>query len=129
MMLYPLLSSDFLGERQQDKVSVEILLIKKPPKPSRKERNIPLGAGGWGSRSQASNTKLHLGHCDCPVNPSEDHPPSKASALSIPSESFSLTSTTTSAANCYSLLVKVHPNLSAATQVMYYVSSLRLCAQ
>ena len=86
-----------LGDRAQDKVSVELLLIKMSQK-KRKEPSTPM-------------VQLPLGYCDVPVNPSEEHPPNKATALSIPSESFSLSNGNQS--KSYSLLVKVHQNLSA----------------
>ena len=70
-------------------------------------------------RKEQSNSvvNLKLGHCDVPVNPSEDHPPNKATALSIPSESFSLTNGTQ--LKSYSLLVKVHQN--STTQVYFHI--------
>ena len=85
----------FVGEKTQDKVSVEIVLLKSSPKKN-KEFNRPV-------------LPLPLGHVEVPVNPSEDHPPNKASAMSIPSESFSLSSGQNKS---YSLLVKVHQNSS-----------------
>ena len=85
----------FEGEKTQDKVSVEIVLLKSSPKKN-KEFNRPF-------------LPLPLGHVEVPVNPSEDHPPNKASAMSIPSESFSLSSGQNKS---YSLLVKVHQNSS-----------------
>ena len=83
----------FTGEKSQDKVSVEIVLLKTSPKKN-KDFNRPV-------------IPLPLGHVDVPVNPSEDHPPNKASAMSIPSESFSLSNGQNKS---YSLLVKVHQN-------------------
>jgi hypothetical protein len=91
----------FVGEKTPDKVSVELTLMKTAPK-KRKES------------SPVSN--LPIGKCDVPVNPSEEHPPHKATAMSIPSESFSLKSGTQS----YSLLVKVYHN----TQVNKYSCKL-----
>ena len=85
----------FTGEKSQDKVSVEIVLLKTSPKKN-KDFNRPV-------------IPLPLGHVDVPVNPSEDHPPNKASAMSIPSESFSLSNGQNKS---YSLLVKVHQNSS-----------------
>ncbi len=86
----------FVGEKTPDKVSVELTLMKTSPK-KRKESSPVMN--------------LPIGKCDVPVNPSEEHPPHKATAMSIPSESFSLKSGTQS----YSLVVKVCHN----TQVKY----------
>ena len=79
-------------EKNFDKVSVELLLMKLTHK-KRKESISPY-------------VQTNLGSTEIPVNPSDDHPPSKAPALSISSESFNL-------ANGHhiktcSLLVKVH---------------------
>ena len=49
-----------------------------------------------------------VGTSEVPVNPSEDHPPSKAPALSIPSESFNLHSE--SGQQSYSLTIRVFPS-------------------
>ena len=49
-----------------------------------------------------------MGTSEVPVNPSEDHPPSKAPALSIPSESFSLQSE--SGQQSYSLMIRIFPS-------------------
>ena len=79
-------------EKNIDKVSVELVLVKLTHK-KRKESVSPF-------------VQTNLGSTEIPVNPSDDHPPSKAPALSISSESFNL-------ANGHhikacSLLVKVH---------------------
>ena len=92
----------FKGDKTQDKVSVEIVLLKSSPKKN-KEFNRPY-------------LPLPLGHVEVPVNPSEDHPPNKASAMSIPSESFSLSSGQNKS---YSLLVKVHQNSSQVRTWVY----------
>ena len=63
-------------EKTFDKVSVELVLVKLTHK-KRKETNSPY-------------VQNLLGSTEIQVNPSEDHPPSKAPALSIPSESFNL---------------------------------------
>ena len=63
-------------EKPIDKVSVELILVKLTHK-KRKESNSPY-------------VQAPLGTTEIPVNPSEDHPPSKAPALSISSESFNL---------------------------------------
>ena len=62
--------------------------------------------------------QLPLGHCDVPVNPSEEHPPNKATALSIPQESFSLSNGNQS--KSYSLLVKVHQNSTAQVLILLH---------
>ena len=50
---------------------------------------------------------MPLGTCEVPVNPSEEHPPNKAPALSIPSEAFSLSAHHNYRA--FSIYVKVSP--------------------
>ena len=82
----------FADEKTFDRVSVELILVKLTHK-KRKEASSPY-------------VQSPLGSTEIQVNPSEDHPPSKAPALSIPSESFNL-------ANGHhiktcSLLVRVH---------------------
>lgn len=82
----------FADEKTFDRVSVELILVKLTHK-KRKEATSPY-------------VQSPLGSTEIQVNPSEDHPPSKAPALSIPSESFNL-------ANGHhiktcSLLVRVH---------------------
>ena len=60
-------------EKTLDKVIVELVLVKKPMDfPHSPCLQIPIGV-----------TEIH-------ANPSEDYPPSKASALSIPTESFNI---------------------------------------
>ena len=65
----------FLGERPLERVCVEVLLVKQSHK-RRKE-------------STGSVERTALGTSEVPVNPSEDHPPSKAPALSVSSEALS----------------------------------------
>ena len=87
------------GEKTPDKVSVELVLMKSSSK-KRKEHSAPI-------------MNFSIGNCEVPVNPSEDHPPNKATALSIPSESFSLNNGIQN--KSYSLQVKVRQTLT--TQV------------
>ena len=80
------------ADEKTERVSVELILVKLTHK-KRKEATSPY-------------VQSPLGSTEIQVNPSEDHPPSKAPALSIPSESFNL-------ANGHhiktcSLLVRVH---------------------
>ena len=50
-----------------------------------------------------------MGTSEVPVNPSEDNPPSKAPALSIPSKSFSLSGFSgVGRVKTYSLVIRVH---------------------
>ena len=81
-------------EKTLDKVIVELVLIKKPMDfPHSPCLQIPIGV-----------TEIH-------ANPSEDYPPSKASALSIPTESFNIENDYR-IKNC-SLIVRVyHKSLS-----------------
>ncbi|XP_059089799.1 polycomb protein suz12-B-like [Tigriopus californicus] len=79
-------------ERPMERVGVELILLKMAHK-KRKESASPV-------------VEVSLGTSEIPVNPSEDHPPSKAPALSIPSESFSLFNGHQT--KSYSLLVRVH---------------------
>lgn len=81
-------------EKPLDKVSVELLLVKLSHK-KRKESTSPV-------------VQVSLGTSEVPVNPSEDHPPGKAPALSIPSELFSLSNG--HQIKSYSLVVRVHHN-------------------
>ena len=64
------------SENPLNRVSVELILVKLTHK-KRKESSSPF-------------VQNSLGTTEVQVNPSEDHPPSKAPALSIPSESFNL---------------------------------------
>lgn len=82
-----------------ERVGVELILLKMAHK-KRKESTSPV-------------VEVSLGTSEIPVNPSEDHPPSKAPALSIPSESFSLFNGHQT--KSYSLVVRVHQ--SPFTQV------------
>ncbi len=61
--------------------------------------------------STSSITQSNLGSSIVPVNPSEDQPPAKAPALSMPSESFSLGN---GGVKTYSLLFKVHQGSSSS---------------
>lgn len=79
-------------EKNIDKVSVELVLVKLTHK-KRKESVSPF-------------VQTNLGSTEIPVNPSDDHPPSKAPALSISSESFNLVNG--HHIKACSLLVKVH---------------------
>ena len=81
-------------EKTLDKVIVELVLVKKPMDfPHSPCLQIPIGV-----------TEIH-------ANPSEDYPPSKASALSIPTESFNIENDYR-IKNC-SLIVRVyHKSLS-----------------
>ncbi len=80
------------GERPLERVGVEVLLVKQAHK-RRKE-------------STGALERTALGTSEVPVNPSEDHPPSKAPALSVPSESFSLSEGHQT--RSYILVVRVH---------------------
>ena len=94
-----IISNSISGEKTPDKVSVELVLMKSSSK-KRKEHSAPI-------------MNFSIGNCEVPVNPSEDHPPNKATALSIPSESFSLNNGIQN--KSYSLQVKVRQTLT--TQV------------
>ena len=60
------------------------------------------------------NFQVTLSTSDVPVNPSEDHPPSKAPALSVPSDSFSLANANNGhRSKTYSLLIKVYSSGSS----------------
>ncbi len=80
------------GDRPSERVGVELLLVKQAHK-RRKE-------------STGAVERTALGTSEVPVNPSEEHPPSKAPALSIPSESFSLSEGHQT--KSYTLVVRVH---------------------
>jgi len=78
-----------------DRVRLELLLVKM----SHKKR-----------KESASPVVLSLGTSEVPANPSEENPPSKAPALSIPSKSFSLSGFAgVGRVKTYSLLIRVHP--------------------
>ena len=79
-------------EKSIDKVSIELILVKLTHK-KRKESASPF-------------VQTTLGSTEIPVNPSDEHPPSKAPALSISSESFNLVNG--HHIKACSLLVKVH---------------------
>ena len=73
---------------------LELLLVKLSHK-KRKESASPV-------------VQVSLGTSEVPVNPSEENPPSKAPALSIPSKSFSLSGFAgVGRVKTYSLLIRV----------------------
>ena len=79
---------------REARVRLELLLVKLSHK-KRKEATDPL-------------VQVSLGTSEVPVNPSEDSPPSKAPALSIPSQAFSLSGLSGAGrAKTYSLVVRV----------------------
>ncbi len=73
---------------------MELLLVKQSHK-RRKE-------------SSGCVERTALGSSEVPVNPSEEHPPNKAPALSIPSASFSLSDGPQT--RSYTLVLRVHPS-------------------
>ena len=76
------------------RVRLELLLVKLSHK-KRKESASPV-------------VQVSLGTSEVPVNPSEENPPSKAPALSIPSKSFSLSGFAgVGRVKTYSLLIRV----------------------
>merc|ERR1719175_552186 len=78
-----------------DRVRLELLLVKLNHK-KKKESASPV-------------VQVSLGTSEVPVNPSEDNPPSKAPALSIPSKSFSLSGYSgVGRVKTYSLVIRVH---------------------
>lgn len=83
-------------ERPAERVGVELLLVRLSHK-KRKDSTSPA-------------VQTSLGTSEVPVNPSEDHPPAKAPALSIPSESFSLQAEAGGGhqVKSYTLVVRVH---------------------
>lgn len=92
----------FLGFYDKDanpldeKVRLELMLVKLSLK-KRKESASPI-------------VQNNLGGCEVPVNPSEDNPPNKAPALSIPSKNFSLGGMGgVGRAKTYSLLIRLYP--------------------
>jgi len=80
---------------REPRVRLELLLVKLSHK-KRKEATDPL-------------VQVSLGTSEVPVNPSEDSPPSKAPALSIPAQAFSLSGLAGAGrVKTYSLVVRVH---------------------
>ena len=80
---------------KEERVSLELILVKLSHK-KRKESADPM-------------VQISLGTSEVPVNPSEDNPPSKAPALSIPSKSFSLSGFSgVGRVKTYSLVIRVH---------------------
>jgi len=78
-----------------ERVGVELLLVQLAHK-RRKE-------------STSAAAQIHLGSCDVNVNPSEDHPPSKASAVAVKAEIFNLQQSLDGHhAKTYTLVVRVH---------------------
>lgn len=81
---------------KESRVRLELVLVKLSHK-KRKESAGPVVQ------------VISLGTSEVPVNPSEDNPPSKAPALSIPSKSFSLSGFSgVGRVKTYSLVVRVH---------------------
>ena len=75
---------------------------------SQKPTGIKNASGQTSSTCSSTPTlQVPLGTCEVPVNPSEEHPPNKAPALSVPSEAFSLSAHHTYRA--FSIYVKVSP--------------------
>merc|ERR1719203_1068996 len=80
---------------KEERVSLELILVKLSHK-KRKESADPM-------------VQVSLGTSEVPVNPSEQNPPSKAPALSIPSKSFSLSGVSgLGRVKTYSLLIKIN---------------------
>jgi len=81
---------------KESRVRLELVLVKLSHK-KRKESTSPVVQ------------VISLGTSEVPVNPSEDNPPSKAPALSIPSKSFSLSGFSgVGRIKTYSLHIRVH---------------------
>ena len=84
-----------LSKSVTDKAQLELILVKFCHK-KRKESSSPV-------------VQQPLGTSEVPVNPSEQNPPSKAPALSIPSKSFSLSGVSSvGRIKTYSLIIKVN---------------------
>ena len=104
----------------QPRVRLELLLVKLSHK-KRKESSSPVVQV---RRELVTKyeilcfpTQVSLGTSEVPVNPSEESPPSKAPALSIPSKSFSLSGLSgVGRGRTYSLLVRVLPECSGEQQ-------------
>jgi len=89
---------------RDEKVRLELLLVKLSHK-KRKESASPM-------------VQISLGTSEVPVNPSEDNPPSKAPALSIPSKSFSLANFGgVGRVKTYSLLVRLYPGVGEGKDI------------
>ena len=82
-----------------DRVNLELILVKVTSNKKRKSED--------GILSTTNVVHVPLGTCEVPVNPSEEHPPNKAPALSVPSDSFSLAAHHNYKA--FSIYVKVTP--------------------
>ena len=67
-------SISFIGERLLDRVRFELVLLKLAHK-RRKESSGPA-------------EQVTMGSGEVVANPSEDHPPSKAPAVSVPADAF-----------------------------------------
>jgi len=111
-LMKPFMTLTFLGlyekkrEKPLDKVHLELIMVKVT---SGKKRRVDDQSMSQPAHSTSSTPTLQvpLGTCEVPVNPSEEHPPNKAPALSIPSEAFSLSAHHNYRA--FSIYVKVSP--------------------
>ena len=75
-----------------ERVNLELILVKVTSSANKKRSKSEEGVMSNSSNSSSNSSVVHvpLGCCEVPVNPSEEHPPNKAPALSVPSDSFSL---------------------------------------
>ena len=105
-----------------ERVNLELVLVKVTSankKKSKSEEEV-----NHSSTNSSSVLHLPLGSCEVPVNPSEEHPPNKAPALSVPSDSFSLAAHHNYKA--FSIYVKVTPPTSNQQHQVrvFYLSSV-----
>ena len=73
--------------------------------------------------SSSPGIQFRLGTAEVPVNPSEEQPPSKAPALSIPSESFALDGIQNQI-HSYSLIIRVFPSSAMAVRLIIQAETI-----
>ena len=91
-----------------ERVNLELILVKVTSTNKKRSKSEEVMSNH--SNSNSSVVHVPLGCCEVPVNPSEEHPPNKAPALSVPSDSFSLAAHHNYKA--FSIYVKVTPPTS-----------------
>ena len=98
-----------------ERVNLELILVKVTSA-NKKRSKSEEAAMSNSSHSSSNSSVVHvpLGCCEVPVNPSEEHPPNKAPALSVPSDSFSLAAHHNYKA--FSIYVKVTPPTTSNQQ-------------
>ncbi len=94
-------------------MGVEVLLLKSTHKKRKESLSTP-------------QVQVSLSTNEVPVNPSEDHPPNKAPALSLSAEAFKLDEGGGHQTVTYSLVIRVHSNLCQVGESSFFLQKIML---